>query len=380
MSQKTNILHVLNARGGVDVYVRYLCQFLPENEYDIKVVRSIYDGEKKFKNNLGEDLEEYRIPMVREISLFNDLKSLLALIKIIKKAKPDIIHCHSAKGGVIGRLAALFLNIPVIYTPHAFSYLSTESSIKEKIYLTIEKWLKIKKGKGMLLACAKTEATRAINDLNYNPGIVRAWPNSIPKIKTSKPSTEIIEIENPYACTIGRPSYQKNLSLMVDAIKLVVDEIPKFQFIIMGIGHYSPEVTNLKKKIDKLGLTNNITLVDWTDREHILDILSGSMFFVSTSRYEGLPYSLLESMVLGKPAVASNVDGNSDLIVNGENGLLFDLNDVQTLAHQIIKLNNDVELREKLGKAAKNSISENNSLPQNINSIKDVYSSVLNLA
>ena len=373
MSQKINILHVLNARGGVDVYLRYLCQFLPSENFNIKVVRSIYDGEKKFKNSAEEDIQEFRIPMVREISFIKDINAILSLIKIIKKQKPDIIHCHSAKGGVIGRIAAFFLKIPVVYTPHAFSYLSTQSQTKKHIFLYIEKLLKIKKGQGILLACAKTEAQRAIKDLDYSKDVVKAWPNSIPIIKATTPTKDIITIEQPYACTIARPSYQKNLSLLINAIHLVVQEIPTFQFIIMGIGHYSPEVTGLKKQIKNLKLQKNITLVDWTDREHILDILSSSLFYVSTSRYEGLPYSILETMILGKPAITSQVDGNTDLIEHGKNGLLYKLGDTVTLSNHIINLYTNVELREQLGLAATEFIIENNSLPKNIDSIKEVY-------
>jgi glycosyltransferase involved in cell wall biosynthesis len=148
----------------------------------------------------------------------------------------------------------------------------------------------------------------------------------------------------------------------------------------MGIGHYSPEVTDLKEQIKRLKLKDNITLVDWTDREHILDILSSSIFYVSSSRYEGLPYSLLEAMVLSKPAIVSNIDGNTDLIKDGENGYLFNLDDVDSLANYMIKLHNESDLRERLGDAAKKTIQEGNSLPQNIETIKEIYSKLVNNA
>lgn len=380
MSQKVNILHVLNSRAGVDVYVRYLCQFLPSEEYNITIVRSIYDGEHSFKNDKDQILKEYRIPIVREISFLKDVKSLFKLLKIIKQEKPNFIHCHSAKGGVLGRIAAYLMRTPVVYTPHAFSYLSSKTSLKGKLFLFIEKLLRIKKGKGILLACAETEAQRAITDINYDPQVAKFWSNSIPEIETTKPTKEIITIDKPYACTIGRPSYQKNLSFVIDALSPVVKAIPDFQFIIMGIGHYSPEVDALKAQIQKLKLQNNITLVDWTDREHILDILSDSLFYVTTSLYEGLPYSLLEAMVLSKPPIASNIDGNTDLITDGENGYLFELDDINALSNYMIHLYKSPELRDQLGRAAKDSILENNSLPRNIATLKKVYSQLIDNA
>lgn len=373
MSQKTKVLHVLNARGGIDVYVRYLCQFLDSNEFETIIVRSLYDGEYVFKDNHEKALKEYRLPIIREISLLKDLHALLLLIRIIQKEKPAIIHCHSAKGGVIGRLAAKLLNIKVIYTPHAFSYLSSNSTLKKKLFLYIEKLLKIKKGKGLLLGCAKTEYQRAVKDLKYNKETASYWSNSIPKISSSSPSDDVLKISSPYACTVGRPSYQKNISSIIEAIFIVKKSIPDFHFIIMGIGHYSPEVSSLRELITKLDLKENITLVDWTDRQHIIDIVSKSLFFVSSSRYEGLPYSLLEAMMLGITPIVSKIDGHTDLVESGKNGILFDINDTSTLAKEMISVYKNTDLQIQLGKTAKNTITEDFSLPKNIEQIKSIY-------
>ena len=74
-----------------------------------------------------------------KISLINDASAIFSAYKIIKKERPHVIHCHSAKGGIIGRIVGRLLGINVLYTPHAFSYLSAESKWKRWFYLLIEK-------------------------------------------------------------------------------------------------------------------------------------------------------------------------------------------------------------------------------------------------
>ena len=77
--------------------------------------------------------------MVREINLHKDLKSLLQIINKIRQLKPDLIHCHSAKAGILGRITGLLLNTPTFYTPHAYSFLSTDNKYKKIIFIELLK-------------------------------------------------------------------------------------------------------------------------------------------------------------------------------------------------------------------------------------------------
>ena len=99
-------------------------------------------------------VKEYKVDLYRKINLFNDFLCLLQVVKIIKREEPDVIHCHSAKGGVVGRIAGWITRKKTYYTPHAFSFLSANKGYKRKLYLFLERICKLN---SYLLACSESE-------------------------------------------------------------------------------------------------------------------------------------------------------------------------------------------------------------------------------
>ncbi len=81
----------------------------------------------------------------------------------------------------------------------------------------------------------------------------------------------------------------------------------------MGVGYHSGELDNVMQLIDQLDLKQNVTLLPWTSREDVFNVIKKARVYVSTSRYEGMPYSVIEAMALGKPCIVSDCDGNSTL-------------------------------------------------------------------
>lgn len=119
--------------GGLDIYIRNSIVYnKTDNEYVI--VCGDKDKHAPVIRN-GKEVREYHISLYRSLNPFNDLKALIQTIKIIKKEKPDIVHCHSAKGGVIGRTAGWVTGSPTCYTPHAFSFLCSPSKLKKSIVI-----------------------------------------------------------------------------------------------------------------------------------------------------------------------------------------------------------------------------------------------------
>ena len=129
---KTKIALILNSIGGVDIYIRHLLNFINFEKYDIIVISNKCESLETVFNNVTF----YSLEIKRNIDPFKDTATLFKTIKILKKERPQIIHCHSAKGGAIGRLAGNFLNIPTVYTPHAFSFLGYPDSLKKSIIST----------------------------------------------------------------------------------------------------------------------------------------------------------------------------------------------------------------------------------------------------
>ena len=123
------ILHIGQMIGGLDIYIRnsIIYNDVEDNEYVI-----VCGKEDKHPSVIrkGTVVKEYPISLFRSLNPVNDFKALIQAIKIIKKEKPAVIHCHSAKGGIIGRTAGWITGVKTFYTPHAFSFLCTSSKMK----------------------------------------------------------------------------------------------------------------------------------------------------------------------------------------------------------------------------------------------------------
>mgnify|MGYP000315451486 CR=1 FL=1 len=148
------------------------------------------------------------------------------------------------------------------------------------------------------LACSNSEYKRAIRDLKIKKDKVKVWSNSIENRIISTNNEYLEKIPRDFICTIGRPSFQKNTELLVEAIRIIKKTRKNIHLVILGVGFYSPILDVIKKSIVKNNLSQNITLIPWLERNKSLAILEKSQLYVSSSRYEGLSYSVIEALSL----------------------------------------------------------------------------------
>jgi len=368
--KKIKIIHVLHCVGGVDIYLRLILENINNNKFENIIIHGFNDTKHKFLDKNNQLVKNYNISIVREISLINDIKAIINTYKIVKNEKPDLIHCHSAKGGIIGRFVGFILNVNVLYTPHAFSYLSAETKFKKNIFLSIERIFA--NNNSILLPTSISELNKGINEVGYKKDKTRLFINSIKRIVNTESLTLPIELPANFICTVGRPSYQKNIELMVKIIHELNKENDLY-LVIMGVGHHSDKLSEVNKLINKLNLNNKIILVEWTSRENVLNIIEKSLFYISTSRYEGLPYSVIESLALSKPCIVSDCDGNRDLIINNFNGFVIENENVFEYKEKIKLLLNNEILLEQFSKNAYKSFEDNYEITKNINLLESIY-------
>ena len=370
--KKVKVVHVLNSVGGVDVSLRLILENLDVNKFENQVIHSTNDTKIPFFNKEGTKLNSFTLPIKREISLISDVLCIVKTVQILKREKPDLVHAHSAKGGIIARTASLFYKTKVVHTPQAYSYLSTPKGIRRTVFLYIEKLFK--NFNSILLASSKSELDRGINEVGYKRTNTLLFNNSILPIELDNDETgHALTWPKSYICSVGRPSYQKNIEMMIEVIKRVKDKIPSIHLVLMGVGEYSPNVNSVKGLITKYGLEKNITLVKWIKREEIFRIVSSSLLYISTARYEGLPYSIIESLALSKACVVTDADGNRDLVIDGENGFIIKDNDVQNMANKICKLIDDNQLRNEMEQQSLNLFNQKFNMGKNIIQLEKIY-------
>ena len=333
--KKIKVLHISETfAAGVYTYIKDICGFFENNlMYETYV---IYSGKRedtnreKFKNDFSEQVNLIEIEMEREISPFKDFKSLRLISKKIKQIQPNIIHLHSTKAGVIGRIASKFCpKAKVYYTPNGYSFIRQDiSNLKQFIFKTIEISINKIFG-GTTIACGDTEyelAKKIGNALLVRNGID---VNSLkPLIKSSNNSVFTIG-------TVGRMSNQKNPRFF----NSIAEKFPDIKFIWIGDGELKSELRS-----------KNIEITGWIKHEEVLNLVTSLDIYVQTSSWEGLPFTIIEAMALQKPIVATNVIGNKDAVKHNYNGFLCDtLADFEFSIKKIIE--ND-SLKETFGNAS----------------------------
>lgn len=369
---KIKITHILHCVGGVEVSLRLIIKNINPDKFENIIIHGLKDTKDPFLDKNNNIIKSYRLPIFREVSILNDLKSIYKTYKIIKKERPDVIHAHSAKGGIIGRLIGKLFKIKVLFTPQAFSYLSEERGFKRFLFLKIEQFFA--NSNSILLASSYSEMERGINEVGYSSNKALVFDNCINPISSLQPLSIPKTWPDEYICTVGRPCYQKNIDLMIKVFYEVLKE-KQTHLVIMGVGHHVGQLELVENLISELKLENHVTLLKWTSREDVLTIINNSKLYISTARYEGLPYSIIESLALSKPCVVSDCDGNRDLIKDGFNGYVIYNWDINLFQNKIVSLLTDEKLLEEFSKNALATFDEKFDINKNIVQLEQIYTS-----
>ena len=141
----------------------------------------------------------------------------------------------------------------------------------------------------------------------------------------------------------------------------------------MGVGFHSDKLEEVKQKILKYNLSDKVTLIDWTKRTDIFNIIKNAKIYISTARYEGLPYSIIESLALSTPCIVTDSDGNRDLIKNGYNGYVIKNENVLEFKEKIIYLLNNTDERESFSRNSRKEFLENYDIEKNIKILEKIY-------
>lgn len=341
---KKKVLHIVEAfGGGIFTFLVDLVNNTSD-KYDITIAYSCRNQTpSNFKEYFNNNVKFIEVEnFTRSIKIKNDIKAFKEVRKIVKEINPDIVHLHSSKAGVIGRLAVSGRKTKMFYNPHGFSFLKQDDSkLKRTIYWTIEKMMAVLNKKCTIVGCSNGEYEEAKklnkNSVCINNGIDIEKLNS----KTEELEQNEIDLNNLKICTIGRIGFQKNPSLF----NQIAEKFPNIQFTWIGEGELKEQLTS-----------KNITVTGWLKREEVLQKVAEHDIFILTSLWEGLPIALLEAMYLKKVCIVTNVIGNRDVIKNDVNG--FVCNTLEEFEKVINKIQNE-NVSEKLIENAKNDVVKN---------------------
>jgi glycosyltransferase involved in cell wall biosynthesis len=310
----------------------------------------------------------------REISPIHDIKALYCLYKLIKKNNFDIVHLHSSKAGILGRCAAWLAGVPMIlFTVHGWGINEYQGKIKQKIL-------------GLSERIASRLCTRVICVSNYDfeKGIAKKWVKKEKACVIYNGVEYFVSEDLKYMRqdTVKDKKYIIGTIMRLQEPKDPIFTIKVFheirlrlgncvKLVIAGNGKLKPECVKL---VCKLGLEEDIDILGECEdaRERLCDFDVFTLF----SRSEGLPISIIEAMIAGKPIVASKVGGIPELVKDNDNGMLVKERNVLEAAQHIETLLKNPYLRERMGLRSKEIAELNFSKEQMTTAYENIYLSL----
>lgn len=326
----------------------------------------------------AENATDYFHPLpelVPPISFIQDIKCVFSLVRLIRSENIDIVHTHSSKAGVLGRIAAAIAKVPVVvHTIHGFAFHDFMPKWKQYFYIGLERSVS-----------PLTDFFLTVSELNRHQaielGIVKE-DNS----KTAYSGIDFSKLDNassrvdvrnklgisqntPVVLMVGRLDEQKAPYFLIDAFSLVLKQVPEVILLLVGDGELR---TRLETQVNELGISDNVRFLGC--RQDVPDLLQACDIFALSSLWEGLGRAMTEAMLVGKPVVVPNIYGIPEIVKNEETGLLFPAGDVETLAKHLNLLISDKNYGLNLGANAKQ-LTRNmfsiNSMVENIESVYD---------
>jgi glycosyltransferase involved in cell wall biosynthesis len=334
------VLHVI-ARlnvGGTARYITRLAEGLPKHKIETFVATGFVQGAEE-EDPSTKELKIIRIPSLgRQINPIKDHFAFKQLLEVVKEIKPDVLHTHTFKAGLIGRMRTHEINkaagkrVKFVHTFHGHLFDDPEfSGLKSLIITSFERRLAMRTDAIVTVGAqvAKELLEREIGQpeqfTNIPPGL-----NPL-KLAKAKPRSKV---------TIGWIARVTGVKNPLRALE-VAALFPDAQFLIAGGGDMLEEVKSQAPK--------NTKVLGWTDAAKLF---AASDIILSTSENEGMPIALIEAQLASKPVVATNVGGVAEVVINNKTGFVTNKN-TEELAKALEKLITSKALRSAQGRAAK---------------------------
>jgi glycosyltransferase involved in cell wall biosynthesis len=358
------ILYIItrSERGGAQIHLLDVLKNLPSG-----CQPSVATGEDGY---LVDEARKLGIPvhLIRHLrqpmSPVNDLLALGEMMALIKRESPDLIHAHTSKAGLLGRLAGWFTKTPTVFTAHTWSFADGISGLQRRISIPMERFAGRIGGKIVTVSRAnEMAATReAITDQD---NIVTIW-NGIPD--TDRRATPGLA-EIPKIVMVARFAAQKDQLSLVQALSAVQQP---WRLAFVGDGPTRGEVT---AEVERLGLSDKVAFLG--DRGDIADVLASADLFVLSTKWEGLPLSILEAMRAGLPVISSDVGGCSEAIDDGITGFLTPACDVSKLSEKLETALSSKPLLTAMGKAGRERFYRDFRIESMMDKLMNVYREAL---
>jgi glycosyltransferase involved in cell wall biosynthesis len=382
LDRKIKVAHIIARMitGGADENTLFTMEGLDKNKYKVDLITGEEVDESVFNKVKNNNFNIIQIKGLKwKLNFLHDPIVLIKLIKLMRKNYYDIVHTHTTKAGILGRIAARIAGVPVIvHGLHGSTFEAFNSGLLNWLlflferltgrftdaYVSVSGVLSeeyIEKGIG------KKENYHTV----YSGMELEKFYGAKEKIDCGKKQRELgIDSEDFVIGNVARLETRKGHQFLLDAFKNVVEEQKDGHVKLLIIGE-GEEKENLENYVKKANLEKKVIFTGY--REDVEELMAIMDIFVLTSLREGLPRVLVQAAAVGIPSVAFNVDGVPEIIKDNYNGFLVKVKDVKQLENRIVRYMNNKKLVLLHGQKGREFIENKWSIEGMVDRIDKIY-------
>jgi glycosyltransferase involved in cell wall biosynthesis len=352
------ICHVITRLiiGGAQENTVLTCRGLVEKGHDVTLIAGPETGPE---GSLWDEAEKAGCRLIkldamrRAVKPLYDLAARHQLRRLFTDLKPEVVHTHSSKAGILGRSAAASADVPVVvHTIHGMSFNRTQPAFVQWLYRSLER-----------RAAGQTTAFVTVADAMIDQSVAAglAPHDRFTTVRSGIETDDFmpdaserrslraewgVDEDDVAVGTIARLFVNKGYEEIIDAMPHAVHRCDKLKFVWIGDGANRKQYLN---RLEGMGLRDRVHLVGLIHPRDVGRHINGFDIVLHASRWEGLPRALVQGLLMGVPAVAFDNDGSPEVVRDGETGILVPFGDTAKLSQAIVSLATDPDLRRKLG-------------------------------
>jgi len=387
------VVHIITRLilGGAQENTLITCKLLAQRGHDVTLITGPALGPEGelFNQTKNQNYEAITVDrLIRPICPVSDILGYLQIKKLLKRLKPDIVHTHSTKAGILGRFAGHSLkgkwqkNLPgIVHTIHGLAFHPYQSKWLNRFYIAVEKSAAKRTDFFVTVADAMTAQANAAG-IGRPEQFVTAY-SAIEEDDFLEPISHEskIQFRKKYEIgedavvlvTIARLFMLKGHKYIIESAKQLSKRYEKCVWLFVGDGNLAE---HFKKQVHELGLAERIKFTGLLPPSQIPLAIASSDILVHCSLREGLARTLPQAMLCGKPAVSFDVDGARE-VVNENTGRLVEPKNVEQLTKLCAELIEDENLRKRLGENGRESVKEKFAPDTMVDTIEEIYNKLI---
>lgn len=316
----------------------------------------------------------------RSLHPWRDWQTYREIIRLLREIRPDLLHTHSSKAGIIGRQAAAKLKLPCVHTIHGASFHVGQSPVLHHLYQWLERRAARATDRFISVCDAMTDQYVKANVAPREKFVtVYSGFDVEPFLQPARPPREVraelgLQPDDVVIGKVARMFPLKGHEYLLKAAKAVVDRCPNVRFLLVGDGILRPQ---FESELIAGGIRDRFVFTGLVPPEKVAELIHAMDIVVHTSVWEGLARVLPQGLIAGKPVVSYDIDGAREVVIPGETGFLLPSQSIDELSNALCTLAGDAAMRRRFGETGRLRFTDQFRHQTMTRRIREVYADVL---